>query len=219
MRFRAKNEERERGVQIVGTGACLRNRTRRKRGELFSLFIFPRQFFVRSLRLLAPDYPGSYCGLQREVNWQEAPLLSLVSFVCFYFLFCFFYMSFFSASYCHFLRFVVSSSPIRMTFSSLHDFCNFSCDTSCDGVWPMKSSLHASYVAQGADAEVLERKESVVFVRNLQISSRFYQSCSHGLILSSHQAFDYAELWRDRSKDGLLVAAFSLQDSWSLGKV
>ena len=58
----------------------------------------------------------------------------------------------------------------------------------------MKSSLHASYVAQGADAEVLERKESVVFVRNLQISSRFYQSCSHGLILSSHQAFDYAEL-------------------------
>ena len=40
MRFRAKrNEERERGVQIVGTAACFRNRTRRKRGELF-LFLF-----------------------------------------------------------------------------------------------------------------------------------------------------------------------------------
>ena len=57
------------------------------------------------------------------------------------------------------------------------------------------------------------------FLRNFQTSSCFYQSCSHGLIQSSHQAFHYADLWQDRSKDGLQVAAFSLQDSRSLGKL
>ena len=83
----------------------------------------------------------------------------------------------------------------------------------------MKSSLHASYVAKGAVAEVQQGRESVFFVRNFPTCCCFYQSCSYGLSLSSHQAFDYAELWRDRSKDGLHVAAFSLQDSWSLGKL
>ena len=100
--FGVKNEEKERRVQIVGTGACFRKRTQGKRGEIFSLFLFPRRFFARSLRLLAMDYPGSDCGPQRDVNWQEAPLLS---FVCFYFLFCFFQMFFFSACYCHFFAF------------------------------------------------------------------------------------------------------------------
>ena len=97
-RFRAVSGK-ERGTRARssdgGDRACFRKRTRGKRGELFSLFIFPRQFFVRSLRLLVLYYPGSYWGTQREVNWQEAPLLSLVSFVCFYFSFCFQYMSFF----------------------------------------------------------------------------------------------------------------------------
>ena len=55
------------------------------------------------------------------------------------------------------------------------------------------------------------------FLRNFQTSSYFYQSCSHGLIQSSHQAFNYPKLLRDRSKDGLHVAGFSLLDSWSLG--
>ena len=72
---------------------------------------------------------------------------------------------------------------------------------------------------KGADEEVLERKESVNFLRNFQTSSCFYQSCRHGLIQSSHQAFNYAELWRDRSKNGLHVAACSLQDSWILCKL
>ena len=56
-------------------------------------------------------------------------------------------------------------------------------------------------------------------MRNFQTSSCFYQSCSHGLIQSSHKAFHYAELWRDRRKDGLHVAGFPLQDSRSLGKL
>ena len=58
----------------------------------------------------------------------------------------------------------------------------------------MKSSLHASYVAKGAVAEVQQGRESVLFVRNFPTCCCFYQSCSYGLILSSHQAFDYAEL-------------------------
>ena len=35
-----RNEERERGVQIVGTGACFEKRTRGKRGEISSRFFF-----------------------------------------------------------------------------------------------------------------------------------------------------------------------------------
>ena len=75
----------------------------------------------------------------------------------FFCLFClFFFMFFFLLVIVTFLRFVVSSSPIRITleskqivpFSSLYNSGNFSRDTSCDGVWPMKSSLHASYVAR-----------------------------------------------------------------------
>jgi len=72
-----------------------------------------------------------------------------------------------------FLRFVVSSSPICITLEckqivpfsphpsplsalSLFHPGNFSRDTSCDSVWPMKSSLPASYVARGAEAEALQ---------------------------------------------------------------
>ena len=41
VRFRAKrDDERERGVQIVGTGACFKKRTRGKRGEISSRFFF-----------------------------------------------------------------------------------------------------------------------------------------------------------------------------------
>ena len=47
---------------------------------------------------------------------------------------------------------------------------------------------------KGADAEVLVRKESVDLLRNFQTSSCLYQSCGHGLIQSSHQAFHYTEL-------------------------
>ena len=95
----------------------------------------------------------------------------------------------------------------------LFNFDNFSRDTSCDSVWPMNP-----FIGVG------RRKRCSVddlsnFLRNFQTSSCFYQSCSHGLIQSSHQAFHYAELWQDRSKDGLHVAAFSLQDSRSLGKL
>ena len=50
------------------------------------------------------------------------------------------------------------------------------------------------FTEQGADAEALERKESVNFLWNFQTSSCFYQCCSHGLIQSSHQPFHYAEL-------------------------
>ena len=82
-------------------------------------------------------------------------------FVFFVFLFCFIFFSLLLV-FVTFLRFVVSSSPIRITleckqivpFSShpsplsalpLFHPGNFSRDTSCDSVWPMKSSLHASY--------------------------------------------------------------------------
>ena len=122
--FGAKNEEQERRVQMVGTGACFRKRTRGKRGEFFSLFVFPRPFFARSLRLLALYYPGSYCGLQQEVNWQEAPLLSFVYFVCFYFLFCFFQIFFFLHVIVTFLHFVVSSSPIRIKLDRNQTNCS-----------------------------------------------------------------------------------------------
>ena len=57
------------------------------------------------------------------------------------------------------------------------------------------------------------------FVRNVQTSSCFYQSCSHGLIHSSHQAFHYAELWRDQSKYGFHLAASVMQNSWILGRL
>ena len=61
VRFRAKrDDERERGVQIVGTGACCKKRTRGKRGEISSRFFFLVIFLARVLRLLALYYPGFY---------------------------------------------------------------------------------------------------------------------------------------------------------------
>ena len=68
----------------------------------------------------------------------------------------------------------MSSSPVGITlqykqivpFSSLESLLSalwqFARDTSCDGVSPMKSSLHAD-VAKGAEAEALQRRESVQF--------------------------------------------------------
>ena len=101
VRFRSKERGRECGVQIMGTVACFKKRTRGKREEIFSRFIFSGKFFARALRLLALYYPGSYRCPQQEVNWQEAPLLSFVCFACLYFLFCFLYIYIFSACYCH----------------------------------------------------------------------------------------------------------------------
>ena len=74
----------------------------------------------------------------------------LFVFLVFLFCFCFCFL-FAAACFCHFLRFVVSSSPIRITLeckqivpfsphpsplSALPLFHpgNFSCDTSCDSV-------------------------------------------------------------------------------------
>ena len=155
VRFRAKRDgEREHGVQIVGTGACFKKRTQGKRGEISSRFFF--------LVIFSPSLLCSWLCiiLDSTEAWHEGPLLS---FVCFFFFCCCLFLSLF-------LRFVVSSSPIRITLeckqivplsphpsppSALRFFHtgNFSCVTSCDSVWPMKSSLHASYEAQGAEAE------------------------------------------------------------------
>ena len=130
--------------------------------------------------LLALYYPGFYWGAQREVGWHEGPLLSFVCFLCFSVLF----FSFLLLVIVTFLRFVVSSSPIRITLEckqivpfsphpsplsalSLFHPGNFSRVTSCDSVWPMKSSLHASYVSKGVEAEALQRRESVQFREEL----------------------------------------------------
>ena len=202
----------------MGTGACFKNRTRGKREDRRSPVFFPRQFFARALyRLLALYFSGSSCGPQLEVGWHEAPGLTSVCFVCFLYMF---FLPVTSSD--TFLRFVVSCSSIRITWLLVLGGCsvflvtkfgNFSRDTSCDRVWPMKTVLHA-------EPRRKHRREENLFkfyLRNFQTPSCFYQFCSHGLILSSHQAFHYAELRRDRSEDGLHVASFSLQDSWSLG--
>ena len=68
VRFRSKERGRECGVQIMGTVACFKKRTRGKREEIFSRFIFSGKFFARALRLLALYYPGSYRCPQQEVN-------------------------------------------------------------------------------------------------------------------------------------------------------
>ena len=96
----------------MGTGACFKNRTRGKREEI-SWFFLLRQFFARALyRLLALYFAGSSCGPQREVGWHEAPGLTSVCFVCFL------YMFFLPVtSIDTFLRFVVSCSSIRITFT------------------------------------------------------------------------------------------------------
>ena len=55
--------------------------------ERRSPVFFPRQFFARALyRLLALYFSGSSCGSQLEVGWHEAPGLTSVCFVCFFFL-------------------------------------------------------------------------------------------------------------------------------------
>ena len=108
MRFRAKrDEERERGVQIVGTGACFKKRTRGKWREISSRFFFLVIFSPALLGswLCIIPLSGFYWGTQREVGWHEGPLLS---FVCFFLL----------LVIVTFLRFVVSSSPIRITLGS-----------------------------------------------------------------------------------------------------
>ena len=156
--------------------------------------------------------------------------MKLCCFLLFVFLFRFVFFSF-AACYCHFFTFccvffscryhirIQTNSSLFLTWKSSVRSLVISRDTSCDSVWPIKSP-HASDVAKGAEAEALQRRESVQFREEFfQTSSCFYQSCSHGLIQSSNKAFHYAELWRDRSKDGLHVAAFSLQDSRSLGKL
>ena len=200
MRFRAKrDEERERGVQIVGTGACFKKRTRGKRGEISS------RFFSSSFSRPRSQAPGSVLSwillrhpARSRLTWRSTAFFCLFSL---FFCFILFYFFFLLLVIVTFLRFVVSSLPIRITLeckqiipfsphpsplSTLSFFHpgNFSRDTSCDSVWPMKSSLHVSY--QGS------RGRSVAGKRNFQTSSRFHQSCSHGLIQSSHQAFPYA---------------------------
>ena len=106
---------------------------------------------------------GSYCGPQREVSWHPGLAWSSAAFFCL----CFFFVLFFSfllLVIVTFLGFVVSSSPVGITleykqivpFSSCRPLV-ISRDTSCDSVWPIKSSLHASDVAKGAEAEALQR--------------------------------------------------------------
>ena len=68
----------------------------------------------------------------------------------------------------------------------------------------MKKALHAEPRGKRCREENLFK----FYLRNFQTPSCFYQFCSHGLILSSHQVFHYAELRRDRSEDGLYVASF-----------
>ena len=169
-------------------------------------------------------------GAQRQVGWHPGLTWSFAAFFCLCFFFVLFFFSF-AACYCHFLKFccvffscryrirIRTNSSLFLTWKSSVRPLVISRDTSCDSVWPIKSSLHASDVAKGAEAEALQRRESVQFLRNYQTSSCFYQSFSHGLIQSSHQAFPYAELRRDWSKDGLHVSACELQDSWILGKL
>ena len=98
VRFRAKrDEERERGVQIVGTGACFKKRTRGKRGEISSRFFF--------LVIFSPALLGSWLCIIVILDSTEAPSTKtrcFLLFVFFVFLFCFF---FFAACYCYFFAF------------------------------------------------------------------------------------------------------------------
>ena len=199
MWFRSK----ERGTRARSSDGGDRsglNHTRGKRGEVSSRFYFLVNFS-----------PALLCSwlciiLDPTTAPENYPLLSFVSFLSFSASFCFLF--------CH-------TYHIRMRNKLFHFprvkvvcplFDNFSRDKSCDSVWPMKSSLHRSGRRKRCSVDNLSN-----FLRNFQTSSCFYQSCSHGLIQSSHQAFNYPKLLRDRSKDGLHVAAFSLLDSWSLG--
>ena len=111
---------------------------------------------------------------EKEVGWHPGLTWSFAAFFCL----CFFFVLFFCfllLVIVTFLSFVLSSSPVGMTleykqivpFSSLESLLfalwQFARDTSCGSVWPMKSSLHASDVAKGAEAEALQRIESVQF--------------------------------------------------------
>ena len=118
LRFRSKErgvEERERRVQIVGTGACFKNRT------CFLLFVL--YFFCLLLSLfcvllcLFPLY-------KIELECKQIVLF-----------------------------------PSRQSPLSTHPYNvgSFSHGTSCDSVWPMKSSLHAPNSAKVAEAEALQR--------------------------------------------------------------
>ena len=75
----------------------------------------------------------------------------------------------------------------------------------------MKSFLHAPNSAKVAEAEALQR---ICPIRE-EFSNfwLFLESWSHGLIQSSYQAFHYAELCQDQSKDGFHLAASVVQNS------
>ena len=135
------------------------------RGDLLSFYFSSSIFSCWSLRLLALYYPGPYCGPQREVKWQEAPLLS---FVCFYFLFCFLYINFFLlviviffAFCCVFLPFTYHIRMHSPPFTTVVIFHVTHHVTAFDQ-WNHPFML-LTYVAKGADAEVLQRREPVLF--------------------------------------------------------
>ena len=191
----------------------------KSRGDFLSLF-FPRHFLTGALRLLALYYPGFYWGTQREVGWHEGPLFCL---------FVFFVFSFLLLVIVTFLRFVVSSSPIRITLeckqivpfsphpsslSALPFFHpgNFSRDTSCDSVWPMKSSLHASYEAKGSEAEALQGRESVQFLEKLSnflLFSSVLHSWADSILSPSVSLSLTVTIWKQRwPPRGCIVARF-----------
>ena len=108
MRFRAKrDEELERGVQIVRTEACFRKRTRGKRGEISYRFFF--------LVIFSPALLGSWLCIIVILDSTEAPSMKVHCFFCLFSLFFCFVFSFLLLVIVTFLRFVVSSSPIRIT--------------------------------------------------------------------------------------------------------
>ena len=84
--------------------------------------------------------------------------------------------------------FLASKSSVR---SSTLQFSYFSRDTSCDSVRPIKTFLR---VDRGGSCFLA--KNSFSFVINFQTSSCFYQCCSHGLIQSFHQAYNYVAVTR-----------------------
>ena len=204
MWFRSK----ERGTRARSSDGGHRsglNHTRGKRGK-----VSPRFYFLVNF---SPALLGSWLCiiLDPTAAPENYPLPSFVSLLCFfrYVLFCFFA-----------IRIILECKqtvPFSSRQSSLSSFAS--------------STLIIFHVTHHVTAfdqwnhpfiGVGRRKRCSVdnlssFLRNFQTSSCFYHSCSHGLIQSSQQAFNYPKLLRDRSKDGLHVAAFSLLDSWSLG--
>ena len=109
VRFRAKREEeRERGVQTVGTGACFKKRIRGKRGEISSHLFF--------LVIFSPALLGSWLCIIVLLDSTEAPSMKVRCFLLFvFFVFLFVFFSCLLLVIVTFLRFVVSSSPIRIT--------------------------------------------------------------------------------------------------------